>query len=144
VKYTGRKGWIASDRDCWSLDCALEPIIAAGLRKFISVDKQGVPGVLVDKCIDKDFKGDEQAYEDYLAGCGDKWNEILDNMLYAFEDNTPKLDKWVDYSMIDRSKGLEEWKELDYSKYRLVEKLHEKRKQEGLDLFAKYFTCLWW
>jgi len=139
MKHTGRKGWQASVKDTWSLDEALSPIIAAGLRKFLEQeDKLGIPGLLYDESADDQLQADE-------------WVRIVKAMLYAFEEgNRPDMEDYdFDYVM-DLETGppggftLEHTNEEVYQQYRADERTYEALRQEGLDYFAKYFKCLWW
>ena len=137
MKHTGRKGWQASVKDTWSLNSTLNPIIAAGLRKFIAQgDKLGVPGA-VNEC--RTFQ--ENA---------DAWKEILHKMLYAFEDKAPNMNDYDFEYDIDFESGdfgsltLTCTNEAERDRYQYDEAEHDKLTQEGRDLFAKYYRNLWW
>jgi len=144
MKHTGRTGWVASRKDTYSLDVALRPIIAAGLRKFIEVAKdKGVPGVLCE---------DDTPFEESRL----LWLNTLEKMLYAFESKEPDINDFdFDFEFITDNKvvasiqddvpyTIEVVGKQNYEKFRELEKEYEQRVQEGLDLFAKYYKNLWW
>ena len=110
------------DFDTWSLDNTLSHIIHPALIRLKEI-KHGYPelwedGMVThhnyDRQLHFDFI-DEEVETKYLI---DKWNDILDKMIYAFgkikEDNSLDISK-------------DEWKKI----------------QEGLDLFAEHYTSLW-
>ena len=108
--------------DCWSLDYTLARIIHPALIR-LKETKHGYPelwedGMVThhnwDRQLHFDFI-DEEVETKYLIN---KWNDILDKMIYAFgrikEDNSLDISK-------------DEWEKI----------------QEGLDLFAEHYTSLW-
>ena len=120
MKYTGRKGWVASEKDVWNLDYTLRPIIAAGLRKYTSNERWGHPPTLEPQ----------------------EWEDTLTSMLYAFEGNAPDMGPYdfgfnFDEGRITRSN------EEEYERYMTDVLAHEAKVQEGLDLFAKHYHSLW-
>ena len=147
MKYTGRNGWVASRKDAWSLDGALNPIIAAGLRQFIKDGLDwGIPGVMCE---------DGEDHEVSKA----RWKTTLEQMVYAFEDKEPDIGDY-DFTIVFDSadaKGLTLGSmeaNIAYStrvinkpeqdKYHADATAHDARVQEGLNLFAKYYKNLWW
>ena len=106
--------------DCWSLDYTLARIIHPALIRLKEI-KHGYPelwedGMVThhnwDRQLHFDFI-DEDIESNYLI---DKWNGILDKMIYSFG-------KIMEDAYFDN----EEWEMI----------------QEGLDLFAKHYTSLW-
>ena len=110
------------DFDTWSLDNTLSHIIHPALIRLKEI-KHGYPelwedGMVThhnyDRQLHFDFI-DEEVETKYLIN---KWNDILDKMIYAFgrikEDNSLDISK-------------DEWEKI----------------QEGLDLFAEHYTSLW-
>ena len=108
------------DYDVWSLDYTLARIIHPALVR-LKEKKNGYPELLEDGMVTPqhwdrqlhfDFI-DEEVEEKYLI---DKWNGILDKMIYSFG-------KIMEDEYFDNV----EWKKI----------------QEGLDLFGKHYTSLW-
>lgn len=141
-------GWKASYKDTWSLDCALNPIIAAGLKKFLEVkaekDMFGVPGVIANKYPEGDI--DEADKE---------WQEVLEKMLYAFDTPEPdiraydfKLDMQLikDDTLPEGSRRCEFLcsNEEEYARYKADLAVHEEKVVEGHRLFGEYYRYLWW
>lgn len=138
--------------DTYSLDVVLSPIICAGIARFREVILEqhekgfgGVPGELVKELgIDSD---DEKAFESAF----DHWISILDQMIYAFGENEPSI---TDYDFSFDMKPVGEEDELRYTidvvnqeehdRYEAELADHNKKVQEGLDLFAQYYHSLWW
>ncbi len=90
--------------ETWSLDSTIARFIEPRLRVFKEIHR-GYPGNLTEE----------------------KWNEILDKMVKAFEYINNE-----DLGIDENERGL---------------KKYEKREQiikEGLDLFREYFFALWW
>ena len=109
--------------DVWNLDHTLSCIIHPALIR-LKETKQGYPELWEDGMVQHhnwtrqlhfDFI-DEEVETKYLT---DKWNTIMDKMIYSFgaimnDDFLYKYDQ-------------DEWNRI----------------QEGLDLFAKHYTSLW-
>lgn len=80
-----RKGHY-SDSDLWSLDSALAKIILPKLIAFKNSNRAGYPSNFSE--YDESFGGTKEEYENnpnYVGGGGERWEEILDEMIYAFE-----------------------------------------------------------
>ena len=80
------------DSETWALDCTIAKFIEPRLRRFKEI-KAGYPSIISEE----------------------KWDDILDKMIYAFEC----INKDTTYD-------------------------NEDQVNEGLDLFRKYFFNLWW
>lgn len=155
--------------DTWGLDHTLSLIILPALIQLKNT-KHGVPSEFVNDMSDSwngqscfDFiKEDSDTVFD--AGCA-KWEEILDKMIWSFQQisidddydskyHHGKMDigwekipndlqstvaagsKEPLYQMIDKNPN-EHWYD------HIGHNLHNERIQEGVDLFAKYFRDLW-
>ena len=101
-------------QDTWNLDRTLAPVLAESLRKF---------------------KEHNNGYPDGLTM--DIWNQYLDQMIEAF-DLIYNGEEITDSLIIETRKG---WTSNDY---RIAETTRWKRINEGLRLFAKYYSHLWW
>lgn len=154
--------------DVWSLDHTLALIILPALIQLKN-SKQGVPSEFVER-IGGDFDGnfvfdfikeDDDKVFDQLCS---KWDEVLDKMIWSFQqlsldDNYDSkyhhghmeigwektLQKYPDpttgkmehmYEMVDKNPD-EHWYD------HVGHQLHDKRIQEGLELFGKHFRSLW-
>jgi len=112
------------DFDVWSLDYTLACIIHPALVRLRET-KHGYPelwedGMVThhnyDRQLHFDFI-DEEVETKYLI---EKWNDIMDKMIYSFGIIVDHHDDWNYMSP-------QEWDKV----------------QEGLDLFAKHYTSLW-
>ena len=79
-----------------------------------------------------------------------EWNKILDKIIWSFEnhDNEPMPTEPENYdprcNMIKYDDGSTEYEDLDDRPWDWTEcEAHDKKVQEGLDLFAKYYKDLW-
>ena len=79
-----------------------------------------------------------------------KWNEILDKIIWSFEnhDNEPMPTEPENYdprcNMIKYDDGSTEYEHLDDRPWDWTEcEAHDKKVQEGLELFAKHYKDLW-
>ena len=158
--------------DTYSLDSTLSPIIAEGLKKFKEVimnddnpagypldivdeeiedklSQHTAPGLIVDDehGVARDPDYDKMADEYFV-----KWIEVIDKMIYAFENNEPEIPDGIFGDSLfgePDENGNREWQfiildqEL-YDKHRAEEDQHWKDVQEGLDLFSKHYRALWW
>jgi hypothetical protein len=141
--------------DTWSLDHTLSLIIWPALIQ-LKHTKNGIPSDFVndsaeDYCAQTSFDFmKEDKNEVFQKGC-DAWETVLDKMIWSFQEialgdydsqyhHGNIRASWKKtgrhYEMVDENPD-EHW--YDQAGHRL----HEKRIQEGLDLFAKYFRNLW-
>jgi hypothetical protein len=79
-----------------------------------------------------------------------EWNRILDKIIWSFEnhDDTPMPAKPENYdprcNMIKYGDGSTEYEHLDDRPWDWTEcEAHDKKVQEGLELFAKHYKDLW-
>lgn len=155
------------NHDTWSLDHTLALIILPALIQ-LKATKQGVPAEFADSggdgtskqlCFDFYSETSNDAFDENVK----KWDEILDKMIWAFEQiATDEYDSLyhhgradydfektgqtffnpitgkqeTTYKLVDKNPN-EHW--YDYVGHRL----HEERIQEGLNLFGKYYRNLW-
>lgn len=154
--------------DTWGLDHTLASIILPALIQLKNT-KHGIPSEFVDRVggdMDSNFcfdfiKEDENEVFDQLCK---NWDEVLDKMIWSFLQLSIESDYDNKYH---HGKMETDWVESDHTytnpstgkvekTYRMVDKnpnghwydhvghmLHEKRIQEGLDLFAKHYRSLW-
>lgn len=145
--------WVASYRDTYSLDYTLSPIIYAGLSKFHEVLEKrnregGCLGVPSEYCANPDVDVTDQEVQN--------WLDDIKKMMYAFENKEPDM---KDYSfsleMVPVPGGVaKEGMSIPYTiecdneeekaRYYADLDVHEKKVQEGLDLFGSKFKSLWW
>ena len=111
-KWLKKNGHYVNVKDTWSLDCAFADFAIPRLKLFKKVNN-GYPG-----------HGDADTFE--------KWNEIIDKMIEAFELHNDFVNKSDKYFLPTG--------EFDKARYE-VDSLKE---QEGLKLFAEWFGALWW
>lgn len=91
----------------------------------------------------KEFRKVENGYEKF-----EDWEKILDKMIQSFElvldDSAPDFDVKASYTIKDGKKVIKDESSTDEAKaYIDYFKEKDKKIQEGLDLFAKYFQELW-
>lgn len=158
MKYTGKRGWQASKKDCWSMDSTLAPIIAAGLKKFkeeITEGKhtKGLPSLIIhdfkDELDIKYTKEDNYSLSDEdFSKLAKKYLEVLDEMIFAFDSEEPEMDFEAIYGTGDTLTILENrFVEKDEAAYKLYDTTRTKyyeRCEKGRLFFAKYFDTLWW
>jgi hypothetical protein len=154
--------------DTWGLDHTLATIILPALIQLKNT-KHGVPNEFTSR-VGGDFdnnlvfdfiKEDDNIVFDQLC---DSWDEVLDKMIWSFLQLSIEDDYDNNYH---HGKMETDWVESDYTytdpitgkiekTYQMVDKNpeehwydqignqeHEKRIQEGLELFGKHFRDLW-
>lgn len=116
----GYRGY--ADCDAWSIGDYLNswlPNAIAELKK----SKHGTPAIMLTEVFGEDYKVIEPPQEDWDK-CHARWQEIMSQMIQAF-----KAQKTLDECKVQYNS--KKWKEL--------EKVHK----IGMELFAKYYMCLW-
>lgn len=133
--------------DTWSMDHTLAPIILPMLKQ-LKETKHGAPNVDMNDVPEnlrindpesKAFWSNGETDEKFF----DRWNWIMDEMIWAFEQKVK--DNWEDeyYGPYIRSEdgsmmgGHFEW--TDYEGL----KAHQDRMSNGFRLFGKYYENLW-
>jgi hypothetical protein len=153
---------IIDDFDVWNLDHTLALIIVPAL-KVLKKKKQGAPFVK-NEDVPKHLRATDEEMKINDAGGGDtdkhyfdRWDWVLDEMIWAFQQ---KLEDWeesyysgeTDVNWIKIKEKDEEGEDM----YEMVNgpnhtfevdmegtKKHQKRIDEGIMLFAKYYKGLW-
>ena len=130
MRLKGKKP-IFNVKDTWSLDSALNPIIAEGLKKFkdviMSDNVAGYPQQVIDEspnplsihAVPGFIKDGEH---------GAKLNPDYDKM--DDSGNFP-----CEFEITDQEK---------YDNHKANDAEHHRKVQEGLELFSKYYKSLWW
>lgn len=134
------------DYDIWNLDHTLSLVIYELLKKYRYSQRYFIP---VDNNTSIVFCDDDEQ-ESKRA---EQWNEILDRMIFSF-DQIINIDEVYDrfYKVKPEFEDCKDFDEIlnkinsgktktvfDYQSW----ETHNKKIQEGLDLFAKYFMKLW-
>lgn len=154
--------------DTWGLDHTLALIILPALIQLKNT-KHGIPSKFIervggdfDRNLTFDFiKEDENEVFDQLC---DKWDEVLDKMIWSFQQLSINEDYDSKYHHGNMKVG---WKQTETQypnpltgkmehMYEMVDEnpnehwydhvghmLHEDRIREGLELFGKYYRSLW-
>lgn len=145
-------------RDTFSLDSTLSPVILSGLKRFKEVitspehsDCRGVPGAVISDMF-PDLVG--HASDEQLKQADARWLEIIDTMIYAFNNkNEPDLKDYqfkFHYRVLENLEdggsriSIDHDNEEEYQRYKADEKEHQHKVQEGLDLFSRFYSSLWW
>jgi hypothetical protein len=154
--------------DTWSLDHTLATIIYPALLQ-LKATKHGLPSEFVDDVGGANWEEQDsfdfykETHDESWQKGAERWDEVLDKMIWAFEQlvkedynskyhhgeakyDWVKSDKQIHnpitgkveetYQMVDKNPE-EHW----FDSEGLM--LHEKRMQEGFELFGKYFRNLW-
>lgn len=145
---------IFNAQDTYSLYEVLSPVIYEGLKKFKEVillpeneNHTGVPSTILREYFPEFDNG-------VLEGKHiDKWHEVLDTMIYAFEDKEPDMEDYA-FSMKMNSHPTEHEEyvratievegEAEHLRYKEDMNKHNDKVSEGLELFGKYYAALWW
>lgn len=157
MRLKGKKP-IFDQKDTFSLDQTLNPIIAAGLKRFLDEIKDhdghdddegnsfGIPAKFVEP------NPQENNYEVTLGKGRDEWFSVLEKMIYAFDSIEPDLPNDT-LEMVGEQNPNEQGyypmtiNVLDQNAYDIHRKEifeHEQKVAEGLSLFAKHYNDLWW
>ena len=127
-----QKTKIRIDRyDTWSMDHTLAPIILPMLKQ-LKETKHGAP--MVDmKDVPKELRATKKQLDAYSKNGDvdpkhfDRWDWILDEMIYAFDCKANKDDVYMRFDIDDRD-GM---------------KAEQERISNGFRLFGKYYENLW-
>ena len=139
-KWLKKHGQYIAPKELWNLDYTVAKFVLPRLIKF-KESSLGFPG-----------------YDE--ADTMDKWQDILQKMITAFEYIVTDDDWWVDDPRYDYSDGIhietdkdkktlfhfriDDWaKEIENNRDTEQDRRNEAIK-EGLELFSKYFRHLWW
>jgi hypothetical protein len=137
--------------DTYSLDHTLALIILPALERF-KKDRKKCPGVPSTMFLDTDPVDKHGNHTDAAIKIAEKrWIEAIDKMIWSFKELLFEKEykkcfkkngkKW---KTVKRENGNSELVEtgFDFDKSRYQEVML--RRQEGLELFGKYFDTLWW
>jgi hypothetical protein len=143
--------------DTWSMDSTLSYIIAPMLKQ-LKETKHGIPMSM--SAFEYDSNSTQGSFEFYsdtdqcvFDTAEKQWNEILDKMIWAFEQNNigwedkyTKQSAELDMKEYPEDEGKEcvpiRWKtEGEYDLEGM--KLHLEKIEEGYKLFGEYFSNLW-
>lgn len=139
-KWIKKHGQYIAPKELWNLDYTVAKFVLPRLIKF-KENSLGFPG-----------------YDE--ADTMNKWQDILQKMITAFEYIVTDDDWWVDDPRYDYSDGIhieidkdkktlfhfriDDWaKEIENNRDTEQDRRNEAIK-EGLELFSKYFRHLWW
>ena len=150
--------------DTWSMDCTLSPIIEPMLKQ-LKVTKHGSP-YIDDEDVPYELKATnapsltqkeiDQGYPD--NNHHKRWEWILDEMIWAFEQNNTDWERQfysgkndrvfnlINPEETDKEKKLYTWEKGPNHTFKVDREgmnIHRKRMQNGFRLFGKYFTSLW-
>lgn len=151
VKRRGK--WQFGYKDTYSLDMTLSPIIYAGLSKFHEVlEKRNKENGCIG--IPNEYMKDESVW--ITDSDVQDWLDDIKKMMYAFENKEPNMEAYnFNLSIVPVPGGVaKEGCSVPYTiecdneeeKVRYYADLneHEKKVQEGLNLFSLRYKSLWW
>jgi len=116
--------------DVWSLDNTLAYVIHPALVKF----KENLSGTARTDVEDAPQFPDDDDVGNEIAGYSrDRWNFILDEMIFAFENVNVH---WEEQFYVNESVS---WNECNQAGV----KAFEERMRNGFRLFGKYYQALW-
>ena len=136
------------DFDTWSMDHTLAYIIDPMLKQ-LKLTKHGAPNV-DNKDVPKELRS-EPAKHDICPTHFDKWDWVLDEMIFAFESKHNNWEEQFQEGLIDRvfkdlENGYTEWLEGPNNTFKIDmkgRKAYQKRISNGFRLFGKYYENLW-
>jgi len=155
IKYGKKIIW--QEKDAWSMDDTLNPIIGSGIQFFkdtIVRKKEegqgfiGVPNNILIPDAKEDFKSTDEGWE--LAWV--EWLSVLDDMVYAFLAKDIEIPD--DAFKMNFSKGeigdtyipmtITHPNQEAYDSYKDLCAVHDARKLKGLAYFKEHYHSLWW
>jgi len=158
-------------REVWNLDKHLAKVIVQGLEQFKTLNKHTIPPHLVTEDINPETG--REIYWDYSNEyCEEKWQELLDKMIFAFTEHPTYFDiepydfhyddlshpekfsepEWKDHPIYGK---VTRWRrvlkegvtqdEVDawWERSRAYNTEIKRKVDEGRELFIKYFDSLW-
>lgn len=131
--------------DTWSCDHTLSYIITPMLKQ-LKATKHGY-GWIDDEDVPEELKSHNGTKDDeysWDSNAEARYNWVLDEMIWAFEQKTLEDDTAEFYDHTESEKEPDFMKSLKKLKVdRPGLEAHEKRKENGYRLFGKYFQTLW-
>ena len=136
------------DFDTWSMDHTLSYIIDPMLKQ-LKLTKHGAP-IVDNKDVPKELRS-EPVKHDICPTHFDKWDWVLDEMIFAFESKHNDWEEQFHSGEIDRvfktlPNGMTEWAEGPNHTFKIDmkgSKAYQKRISNGFRLFGKYYENLW-
>jgi len=136
------------DFDTWSMDHTLSYIIDPMLKQ-LKLTKHGAP-IVDNKDVPKELRS-EPVKHDICPTHFDKWDWVLDEMIFAFESKHNDWEEQFHSGEIDRvfkdlENGYIEWLEGPNHTFKIDmkgRKAYQKRISNGFRLFGKYYESLW-
>lgn len=151
---TGVKFYNYNQENTKSLDEALGPVIVGGLKEYLALIEKLKLGDDTEICIPNAYKLSEieklnnEGFYTSSELAVNKWIQAIEKMIYAFEDDEPKLpDGIINMNYNEMSGGDVKVDILDkdgYSEHSKLYEIHYKKVEDGLELFAKHYRDLWW
>jgi hypothetical protein len=140
VKWFFQRGWNGySDFDVWGFNSYLARIICGGLKELRKY-KTGYPCMIIDE---NDMESDGNIKRDKFYRR--KWKLMLGKMIFAFEMlANDKIDVVLNYDEL-KPRQIKAMAQTEQKFKHKMYSTKEESKQirEGLELFCKYFQCLW-
>jgi hypothetical protein len=136
------------DFDTWSMDHTLAYIIEPMLKQ-LKLTKHGAP-IVDNKDVPKELRSEPAKY-DICPTHFDKWDWVLDEMIFAFESKHNNWEEQFQEGLLDRvfktlPNGMTEWAEGPKHTFKIDmkgRKAYQKRISNGFRLFGKYYENLW-
>lgn len=120
-----RKKWLkqhnryVNEKEVWNLDCTISEWIVPRLKKFKKING-AYPGI-----------APMDTYE--------KWNIALDKMIRGFE-----LAKYEPIDLDENLNVVDDYGEFNLEKHKKIAEIWKKEVDEGLNLFATWYSYLWY
>ena len=141
--------------DTWNMNSTLAMVVVPMLKQ-LKEKKHGAP-LVADKDVPAELRSTAAAPKEFPWDIDNnhfaRWDWVLDEMIWAFEQYLPETDwetqYWsgeADWVFEELPDGNTEMKEGPNHTHKLDEKghkAHTKRIQNGINLFAKYYGNLW-
>ena len=120
--------------DTWSADHTLALIILPVLRQLKETN-HGYGGTDREDAPDDPEYGDDRAEHEPRGFSQKRWDYVMDEMIFAFE----KIAEDIDWDLDIWKKYDEQWTDEAYEERNAI----QKRINNGLRLFGKYYQSLW-
>ena len=136
------------DFDTWSMDHTLAYIIEPMLKQ-LKLTKHGAP-IVDNNDVPKELRSEPDNH-DICPTHFDKWDWVLDEMIFAFESKHNDWEEQFQSGEIDRvvkdlENGYSKWLEGPHHTFKIDmkgRKAYQKRISNGFRLFGKYYENLW-
>jgi hypothetical protein len=119
------------------------------MLKQLKLTKHGAP-IVDNKDVPKELRSEPAKY-DICPTHFDKWDWVLDEMIFAFESKHNNWEEQFQEGLLDRvfktlPNGMTEWAEGPKHTFKIDmkgRKAYQKRISNGFRLFGKYYENLW-